>query len=231
MNFIEQAKSLIEKGEVKEFSVNLLSDSIDAILGDPISAGKIILAIAKSPFFIREQLFWAKMEAFLNGVYLSQDDKENLRAKIWRDGEHKDNPYRLVECIDRAETQQKISYLINVTRCLLSDHVDLPMYFRICHAITHTLDEDLSFLSKHIKESELPYSPYIQGLLTSGLMYQRVIDANGDQKYSFTPLAVYVDRYAVSYNNIERYPTTIKYVSEKISLQPKLPGIPKWEVM
>ena len=131
MNLIEQARGLIARGEVQEASVNLLADSASAILGDPVSIGKILLALAKSPFFIREQLFWMKMEAFLNGVYLSEKDKANLRSKIWRDGEHGDNPYRLVECIDRAETQQKISYLINATRCLLSDYIDLPMYFRI----------------------------------------------------------------------------------------------------
>lgn len=229
MNLIEQAKGLIARGEVQEASVNLLADSASAILGDPVSIGKVLLALAKSPFFIREQLFWTKMEAFLNGVYLSEEDRANLRAKIWRDGEYGDNPYRLVECIDRAETQQKISYLINATRCLLSDYIDLPMYFRICHTITHTLDEDLSFLSERIDESDLSYSSYVQGLLTAGLMYQSVIDANGEQKYSFTPLAEHIDRYAVSYNNIERYPTTMRYTATVSAPQPKLPGIPEWE--
>lgn len=229
MNLIEQAKGLISRGEVQEASVNLLADSASALLGDPVSVGRVLIALAKSPFFIRENLFWMKMEAFLNGVYLSEDDRFNLRAKIWRDGEHGDNPYRLVECIDRAETQQKINYLINATRCLLSDNIDLPMYFRICHTITHTLDEDLTFLSEKINESDLTYSPYIQGLLTSGLMYQSVIDANGEQKYSFTPLAEYIDRYAVSYNNIERYPITLRCITTVPAPQPKLPGIPEWE--
>lgn len=35
---------------------------------------------------------------------------------------------------------------------------------------------------------------------------QSVIDANGDDRYRFTPLAEVVDRYALSYNNVERYP-------------------------
>ena len=229
MNLIEQAKGLIARGEVREASINLLADSASAILGDPVSVGKVLIALAKSPFFIRENLFWMKMESFLNGVYLSEEDRSNLRAKIWRDGEHGDSPYRLVECIDRAETQQKINYLINATRCLLSDNIDLPMYFRICHTITHTLDEDLSFLSKKINESDLIYSPYIQGLLTAGLMYQSVIDANGEQKYSFTPLAEYVDRYAVSYNNIVRYPITLRCTTTISAPQPKLSGISEWE--
>ena len=206
MNCIEKIKGLISNGEIKEASTNMLEDAINAVLGDPVSIGKIIIALAKSPFFVREQLFWAKMEAFLNGVYLSEDDCAKLRAKLTKDGEKEDNAFRLVESIDRAETQQKIRYLINATRCLLADFIDRPTYFRICHAITHTLDEDLAFLGEHINEEDIPHSLYTQGLFTAGLMYQSVIDGNGEQKYSFTSIAKNVDQYAVSYENVERYP-------------------------
>lgn len=206
MNCIEKVKGLISNGEIKEASTNMLEDAINAVLGDPVSIGKIIIALAKSPFFIREQLFWVKMEAFLNGVYLSEDDCAKLRAKLTKDGEKEDNAFRLVESIDRAETQQKVRYLINVTRCLLADFIDRPTYFRICHAITHTLEEDLNFLGEHIYESDIPYNNSVQGLLTAGLMYQSVIDGNGEQKYSFTTIAKIVDQYAVSYENVERYP-------------------------
>ena len=229
MKLIEQIRELISRGEIKDASTNLLEDTANAVLGDPISIGKIIIALAKSPFFIREQLFWMKMELFLNGVYLSEDDRAKLRAKLTEDGAKQDNSFRLVECIDRAETQQKVQYLINATRCLLTDFIDRPTYFRICHAVTHTLEEDLLFLAEYINKSDLPYSTYTQGLLTSGLMYQSVIDGNGDQKYSFTPLAGIVDQYAVSYENIERYPNPTQSTHNFADPQPKLPGIPKWE--
>lgn len=127
--------------------------------------------------------------------------------------------------IDRVETQQKISYLINATRCLLENLIDRATYFRICHTITNTLEEDLAFLGEYIFEADLPYDISIQGLLTSGLMYQSVIDANGDQKYSFTPLAQIVDQYAISSNNIERYPDLGQLTNSFSAPQPKLSGI------
>ena len=206
MNFIETIKELINNDEIIEASTNMLEDVINAAMGDPVSIGKIIIALAKAPFFIREQLFWTKMEAFLNGVYLSKDDCDKMHAKLTKDDKNGDNAFRLVESIDRAETQKKIQYLINATRCLLTDFIDRDTYFRICHAITHTLDEDLVFLGEHINEEDIPYSPYTQGLFTAGLMYQSVIDGNGEQKYSFTSIAKIVDQYAVSYENVERYP-------------------------
>ena len=230
MKFTEQIKGLISRGEIQEASTNMLEDTINAVLGDPISIGKIIIAIAKSPFFIREQLFWTKMEAFLNGVYLDEDDRAKLRAKLAEDGENQDNALRLVESIDRAETQQKIRYLINATRCLLTDFIDRPTYFRICHALTHTLEEDLTFLEDRIKESDLSYSSCVQGLLTSGLMYQSVMDANGDQKYSFTPMAELVDRYAVSYDNVERYPNPTVSESEHPAPQISIPAL-EWQTI
>lgn len=229
MNFTDQIQSLISKGEIRDASVNILEDIIDACLGNPVSAGKVIIALASSPFFIREQLFWSKMEAFLNGVYINEDDCAKLRAKLVEDGENKDNPYRLVECIDRAETQKKICFLINATRCLLTNFIDLPTYFRICHAITYTLEEDLCFLRNHIQESDISYSEYVQGLLTAGLMYQSVIDGNGEQKYSFTPIARIVDRFSVSYNDMERYPNPLHVCSANGNLQVSISAIDEVE--
>lgn len=64
----------------------------------------------------------------------------------------------------------------------------------------------LAGFADHVDETDLPYSIYTQGLLTSGLMYQSVIDGNGNQKYSFTSIAKLVDQFAVSYDDVERYP-------------------------
>ncbi len=142
MTFIEQVKTLISRGEIQEASTNFIEDILNAILGDSVSVGKIMIAIAKT-LFVREQLFWTKMEAFLDGVYLTSDDKMKLSTKLVENGDKNDNVYRLVECIDRAETQKKIRYLINTTRSLLLDFIDSTTYLRICHSITHTLEEDL----------------------------------------------------------------------------------------
>ena len=125
MKFTEKIQGLISRGEIQDASTNMLEDTIGAVLGDPISVGKIMLAIVKSPFFIREQLFWTKMEAFLNGVYLNENDCAKLRATLTSDGEKQDNALRLVESIDRAETQQKIRYLIFFLETITLNSINL----------------------------------------------------------------------------------------------------------
>ena len=86
-----------------------------------IDLSENMIAIAKSPFYIREQLFWSKLETFLNGIYLEESDRAILRAKLAENGNSNENALRLVASIDRAETMQKIQYLVNVTRGLLTN--------------------------------------------------------------------------------------------------------------
>lgn len=222
MKFRDEKNDIVSDN-AKEASKDFLNNLIDAVLGDSIAAGRVMVAIAKSPFFIREQIFWRKFFSFLEGVYLSEKDRRDLRVKITENGTKGENPFRLIEYIDRAETQKKMQYLVNATRCLLADFIDIATYFRICHDVTYTLDEDLHFLKTHIEKSNLSYDAYVQGLLTAGLMYQSVIDGNGDQKYSFTPMAEDVDKFAVSYDNLERYPNPQSSV-QKSNLQTRIPS-------
>lgn len=223
MNYVDRAKQLITRHEVKEASKNLLEDALAALLGDPVAIAKLVFTLGSSPFFIRDQLFWSKLEMFLNGVYIEDEDRAKLCAKLTANGKKHDTQARLIECIDRAETESKIQYLINATRCLLSDFVTLEEYFRICHAVTHTLSEDLTYLRAHIFEENLEYNNNIQGLFSSGLMYQSVLGDNIG--YSFTPVAFSVDMYAVSYEDIARYPNPISGVQKKTILSVNISSI------
>lgn len=211
MNIVNTAKNLIRSKEIETASSDVLQDLLDVILsGNPISLAKIIIAIASSPFFIREHIFWAKFEAFLSGIDSTDDDRAKFCARLAQEGNREENALRLISCIERSETKQKAIYLANAGRALSAGYIDLPDFFRICHMIVNLVDEDLRFLAENIERHNLPYSASVQGLLSSGLMYQSVIDANGNQQYSFTPIAELVDKHAVSFDNIERYPDPTK---------------------
>ena len=84
-------------------------------------------------------------------------------------------------------------------------------------------------MSKHLDESNLSYSEYVQGLMTSGLMYQSVINNGGDQKYSFTPLALTVKEYALSCQSEEDGPDSMQVVLDAGVPQIELCGALKWE--
>lgn len=214
MSIIDEANSLISNGKITksvDACIDLLSDVIQAVQGDPLAIGKIMLTIKESPLLIRDKLFWSKLECYLNGVYISEEDCAKLRAKLVENGSCDENVKRLIECIDRAETTQKNQYLINATRSLLTGFIDRTTFFRICRAITGTIDEDLLFVRDHILEAQnFEYSGTIQGLVASGLATLSIIGDEATQ-YAFTPFAEDVDRFAISYGNVERYPNpTVK---------------------
>lgn len=57
MKFIERVKMVISNEETLEASKNLLEDAVNAILGDTMSAAKIIIALGKSPFLFGNNYF------------------------------------------------------------------------------------------------------------------------------------------------------------------------------
>ena len=205
MAIIDDAKSLVDQGKITEDSIDLLSEVIQAVQGDPFAIAKIIYAFQKTPFLIRERLFYSKLESYLKGVYVNENDRGKLRKKLTENGSSDENSKRLIDCIDRAETSQKIQYLINATRCFLTDYIDRTTFFRVCRAITGTIDEGLVFWRDHIEKGDFTYSETIQGLFVSGLVTFSSIGGE-PTTYSFTPLAKTVDQYAISYDDINRYP-------------------------
>lgn len=211
---------------VKTPARNFVENAVNALFGNPVAFEKCCEAVVNSPFFICEQMFWTKLSMFLDGINLSDDERETFRAKLSENDTTQENAERLIILIDRTDTKKKIRYFINATRCLLADFITSSEYFRICDLITSTLYEDLEFLGKNISSKEFTYSYFVQGLLNSGLMCQSVIDSNtGNHKYSFTALAELVDEYAVSYDNDVRYPNPKcrkwEILPPQIDLQPK----------
>jgi hypothetical protein len=211
MKFLERANALVTDKTVNDGTVNFLVDSASALLGDPVAAGKLIYSVLRSPTAIRDQFFWIKFEMFLNGIDASDEERSNFCKRLTEDGVKRENPYRLIQVIDHADTKNKIQYFINTSRCLSIGFIELPLYFRICHTITNSLEEDLFYLAEHILEdNEYEYNIVVQALMNNGLVYQSVIDGNGEDRYKFTSLARDLDRFAISYDNVGRYPNPEK---------------------
>ncbi len=190
MKFVEEVKSLATDREKR---TEIWGNLIGAVLGDPAATVKVVGGLWGLP----DQIFWAKMEMFLQGIYSEEKDRERLCVKFEEIGKKEESAFRLISIIDRVESMQKIRYLIRATRCLMDGRIDCPIYFRICHMVMHALEEDLEFLKEHMGDKEFPYSASVQGLLAVGLMYQSVIRFDDELKYSFDPFAGMVYYYAL----------------------------------
>ena len=209
----ETVKDVIESKEVRNVSLEFLSDLASAILGDKVAMARLGLKIVEAPIFWTTQIFWIKFENFINGVYIDEDTRIEMAAKLASKGTKEDNAIRLISAIDHSDSMKKIQFLVNASRCLLAGFIDLDEYFRICKVVSDTLLEDLVYMSDHISEENLEYSNEVQGLLSSGVMYMSTIDKT--PLYSFTPIATKVEKFAVSYNDVNKYPDPTKCAGEK----------------
>lgn len=221
MAYLDDTFSLLNREEVKSFNEDLLINLIGTVLGDLESFRKLMCSLKCSPAFIREQLFLMKLEKFLSGVFLNEDDRNLLQKRLSENGMADENAVRIIECIDKIDSQRKVQYLINATRSLMNDAIDRISYFRICHVIKNTLEEDLLFLTQHIDAKCVLYNDSVQGLLNIGLMYQSVIDVKNEQKYSFTPFAGVLYQFAINYYDSKEL--AYKFEPPK----PEMPNIPE----
>ena len=157
----------------------------------------------KAPFLYPEWKFWDNMDKFFNSGILTDDDKQKLGEKVSSEKNKEEVVRKIIELVGNVNTNKKLAYIINATKSLANDAVELPTYFRICHTISNSLDEDLRFLGEHISESEVPYSIEVSGLQTAGLVYFKSADESGNQVYAFNALANAVNEYAIRSDGTE----------------------------
>lgn len=224
MDNLEEFKELVCNG--KELVVNniqSLKEICQSILDDPIDIiryASVLTSIKnfikeKAPFLYPDWKFWDNVDKFFNGGMLSDKDKQKFIEKLADAGKANDNGKRLIDIISKIDTDKKLAYILNATKALLNEKVTLSRYFRICHIVINTLEEDLQFLKAHIHEENLLYSVEISGLAVSGLAYVSGFREKEVLNYSFTPLAKAVNECAligevhlVSSFNLDESPKT-----------------------
>lgn len=175
----------------------------------------------------RDARFAHKLLYLLNGLELTDEEYLCLSAKLSEYDFDKDaNIYRLLDCINAAQTFRQIHYMTNATRYLASglahkdNSISLSDYFRVITALSQTNAEDIEFLKDHIKDSYINECLAVEGLAASGLMWHSGIDAGsvteeGHQQYSFNKLAVLVYNYACLLDDVDNNPTGKKMEIEE----------------
>lgn len=115
---------------------------------------------------------------------------------------------RLLGYVDKADSEQKINYYINVTRSLFMGCINNTDYFRIMKAVSETLNEDLEYLREVATTLNIiKGNMQILALERSGLVLQAGIDANESietQGYAVSSLGRMVDCFAISLEDEER---------------------------
>lgn len=201
-NALFEIKNIVDSGNSKD----VIDTAIGILKQDPSAIAKLIPMVKNTPLQIRENIYLNKFIKFVQGV---EDIQENLQEsvklseKLFSDEENgNDNAIRILNCIEKIDSEKKVDYMISATRSFLLNMIDVEEYFRILKVITETLYEDLLFLKENIiKTDKLKGNRNVLALSNAGLAIQCVIDSNVDieeQFYNITKLGMSVDKYAIS---------------------------------
>ena len=185
---------------------------IAAIARDPKAIVKIMTILSDKSFTAIQKIPYVQMQKYLVGVKKVEDGLGaacKLSERLFSDPRKRgDNALRVYKMVTATDTEKKIGYLVDSTRALLLDSIDVEMLFRIYRAIVESMPEDLFYLS-NLVEKEGPFKGNIRihALSRVGLMISAGVDGEADveeQEYMVSSLGFAVDRYALSFNNVER---------------------------
>lgn len=221
MRDIDAVSKIFSKGAEMFGNIALC---VKTICGDKISEAQLSVKIGKAVLSLPDEIFYLKLEKFLNGVCLKDNERAQMRAWIAENGNEEENGLRLISYINNAESLKKVEYFSNATRCALNYNLELELYFRICNAIDMSVEEDLRFLADNIpKNYNKPFAQnyYTQKLYAAGLM-NFISGLSAHAQHKFNNLAELVDVCAVNFGNDTKYPNpkqTISEIKSKLNFQ------------
>ncbi len=198
----EEIETTIQKELTNNIS-NIIDSLITILFADKAEVIKLIKKFAKTPCIMKEVFYWNKFYMFLSGIKQIEeniDESRKLKEVLCDDTSKKfQNAVRLLEYIDKADSEKKIDDYIQMTKNLLCGYINQVEYFRIMKAVLETLDEDLQYLTE-ISKDEASYKGSIQmlALERSGLVIRLGIDGNEnieEQDYVISSLGKMVSKY------------------------------------
>lgn len=233
----EELMGLFDELNSNDNYTEIIDNAIGTMMMDPVAIKNLVKIIGSMPTLIREAIYWNKFYMFVKGIRRVEDDlgeSVRLSNKLFDNPENKkQNGMRLLGYVDKADSEEKINYYINVTRSLLMGCINNGEYFRIIKSIAETLNEDLEYLSKIATTSNvIKGNIQILALERSGLVLQAGIDANESieaQNYAISNLGRMVDKYAISLEDEERQKFYKKEVEQHM-LEVDLPTISNEEI-
>ena len=213
MDNLEEFKELICNGKelvvnniqsLKEICQSILDDPINIIRYAPVLTQIKDCIKAQAPFLYPTWKFWNNVDKFFNGGMLSNEDKQKLIKKLSSDKNKNETVEKIITIIKNIDANRKMAYILNSTKALANDRITLTEYFRICHVIMNTLEEDLQFLKTHVKDDVVEYYVEVGGLMTSGLAYHTSVGDDNKPRYKFTDLAKLVNSCAINGDALNR---------------------------
>lgn len=223
MSFIKTTKGIIISDTAKEKESEIIKNSINALLGDPVSALEMIRDIKSFPSAVRDGIFMECFQVFiLNSCEYDVERQEFVDKTLSsfaaalaevspnQETDYKGDPDRLIEyakrivkMIDDCGTVQKAYYLACLARAVRAKQISSIEFFKFSHCIRSLTEEDLIFLKENITQEIIDTDEeYIDDFRALGLMK----DVDGG--FAYSKRAFLLVKYALDYEGKMTLPET-----------------------
>jgi hypothetical protein len=164
--------NIIESRDLKNMTSTGMDELIKALVfKDPSTATETLLNLILN---IPSAIFWSKMERFLRGTFFSFEEQVKFAEKFNKDNtKYVDFVKKQICIINIIESDGKIDYLANLTRCFFLYSMDIPLYFRLVKIIQNCTTEELDFLRSINPEQSFKNNAMISMLIMQGLIVQK----------------------------------------------------------
>lgn len=185
-NSLEEQYSLIADAIKNADIPSLLEDGIfdfasTIILKDPVSGVRTAADALATIKTFPNVLFWEKTRRFLSGSFNGYADQIKFAEKFNSDNyKYKDFVKTQLSIINTIETDKKIDYFAQLTRCFYLSSMDVPLYFRLVKFIQNCTTNELEFMEEAKYNQHFTNNAMISMLILQGLVVQ---DNNGEKTY------------------------------------------------
>ena len=205
-----------------------LKQNISALVDDlPIdSRFKLLVDATKSIVSFRDSYYIYKFQKLI-GKISEIEISENIKLsdRLFNGAKAQENALRIINVIDKVDTDLKIDYMKNAIRAYLLQLIDEKTFFRMLKIIGDVLNEDLEFLRDNVQNKEIVWSTEVQALERNGLLLQFTFDSAKsveEQKYVITSFGYELDKNVLSLLDDERQ-KWYKNNPTRVTTPPKVP--------
>lgn len=183
----------VKSEELTDLSLDIGESFLDAVMQDgvaqnlPIFGG--IYKLGKAGLGIREHYFAKKIYLFLFNI---KDVSTQDRIDFLNDLDNADYSQHagetLINILERFDNMEKPIILSNLLKAKVAGHIDIINFLRLSSIVEKSFLPDIKKLDQYV-QSKLYSGRECESLRSLGLIYQSVLDANGENnRFSITDL-------------------------------------------
>lgn len=210
-NLVESFENSLLSNDKKDLIATVGDTSIDAVVSNGALDGIPILGILNGIYKVGKNVqtlrLCKKVAKFLYDTNsISQSDKERF-IKEYTEINKEKGAELLLNVIDKIDNINKIECLANMMRAKVNGEISIENFVRLCLVIEKLPYVDFCNLEKYKQDYSEVGTDDI--LLSAGVIYNSIIDANDGDKYKLNYIGKLLLRYGMGKDTDVNAPTPV----------------------